>query len=106
MVTIPFCAEFFTIVDGFILWGYYSKRRERFQEVLSKYSEHSMHFCANAGSLSISQLGQMGPGGLEHQFFGANLVKGHFHQRIAAHGPDAEHHTVSEGIVANTVAGP
>ena len=42
MVTIPFCAEFFTIVDGFILWGYYSKRRERFQEVLSKYSEHSV----------------------------------------------------------------
>ena len=53
----------------------------------------------------FSELRQVGGRRLEHQLFGADAVKGHLHQRIAAHGPHADDHARSESRVLHAVAG-
>ena len=56
-------------------------------------------------SVSFLQLGNMYPRRFQHQFFGADRIKRHLDERIAAHGYNGDDHTVAERLVVDLIAG-
>lgn len=55
-------------------------------------------------SVSFLQLGDMYPRCFQHQFFGADRIKRHLDERIAAHGYDGDDHSIAEGLVVDLIA--
>ena len=60
---------------------------------------------ASPHGVGQSQLSNMYPRCFQHQFFGANGIKRHLKQRIAAHRGDGDDQSVTERLVVDLIAG-
>ena len=60
---------------------------------------------ASPHGVGQSQLSNMYPRRFQHQLFGANGIKRHLKQRIAAHRGDGDDQSVTERLVVDVVAG-
>ena len=60
---------------------------------------------ASPHGVGQSQLSNMYPRRFQHQLFGANGIKRHLKQRIAAHRGDGDDQSVTERLVVDLVAG-